>query len=102
MLINKNAAFVRRRFCKRRLSLEFFRLSREPFNPLGNWRMRGEKIPDARRRERLNDKKMRRGRRSDHRDSLGISIKFLQRARQCIRIVRDAGASGIGFIFARA
>src|SRR5579871_1571461 len=50
--------------------LILLRTSCESLNPLGDWRMRGEKIADTRGRERLNNKKMRRGRRRYHWDSL--------------------------------
>src|SRR5579864_1879648 len=53
-----------------RFLLILLRASREPFNTLANGRMSREKVADASGRERLDNKKMRRGRRCYQRDPL--------------------------------
>src|ERR1041385_2499048 len=102
-IANRNAAFLQGGVSQNKaLALIFFRLSREPLNPLGDGRMSGKEIANAGRGKRLDNKKVRRSRRSYQGQSLRIRIQLLQGACERIRIVRDAGTRRVSFIFTRA
>ena len=74
----------------------------EPANSLFDWRMSREQPRESLRAQRIDDKQMRRRRARIQRHPLIGGLELAQCVREIERIVREAGAAGVGLVFASA